>query len=215
MIRISFFLLALLSGVSAYAAPNGTVRVIDADTIDVGSVRVRLFGIDAPEMGQPCSANGQEWDCGAWVRDAVRNRYEGETARCSQIDIDRYGRVVAQCEVDGRDMGSAIVSSGLAWAYRRYSDTYDLDEKAAAVAGRGLWAVNVQMPSEFRATRFAGDYAPDAACAIKGNISNNGRIYHMPGTENYARTRINTSKGERWFCSPTEAQAAGWRAARR
>lgn len=214
MFKILIFLVAI-AAMPAFAAPNGTVRVIDADTIDVGSTRVRLFGIDAPEMGQPCSANGREWDCGQWARDAVRNRFEGEYARCRQLDTDQYGRAVAQCVVDGQDMGQMIVHSGLAWAYRRYSDTYDLDEKAAAVAERGLWAVNVQMPSDYRATRFADDPVPDQACVIKGNISNNGRIYHVPGNENYDRTRIDTSRGERWFCSAAEAQAAGWRAARR
>lgn len=205
----------LCFGAIATASPNGTIRVIDADTIDVGDTRVRLFGIDAPEMGQPCSAEGREWDCGAWARDAVRNRFEGAYARCQTRDTDRYGRVVAQCDVDGQDMGRMIVHSGLAWAFRRYSETYDLDEKAAAIAERGLWAVDVQMPSDFRATRFAGDPAPDQNCAIKGNISSGGRIYHMPGQENYGRTRINPTNGERWFCSPAEAETAGWRAARR
>lgn len=198
-----------------FAAPNGTVRVIDADTIDVGGTRVRLFGIDAPEMGQPCRADGREWDCGAWTRDAVRNRFEGSYARCESRDTDRYGRVVAQCSVDGQDMGQLIVYSGMAWAFRRYSESYDLDEKAAAVAGRGLWAVDVQMPSDFRAAQVADDPAPDRNCAIKGNISSGGRIYHVPGQEHYTRTRINPANGERWFCSRAEAEAAGWRAARR
>ena len=214
MVRIfSLFLIQLSTHLSA--APNGTVRVVDADTIDVGGTRVRLFGIDAPEMGQPCRADGREWDCGAWTRDAVRSRFEGAFARCQKRDIDRYGRVVAQCIVDGQDMGQLIVYSGMAWAFRRYSETYDLDEKAAAIAGRGLWAVEVQMPSDYRAARVANDAAPTGNCAIKGNISSGGRIYHMPGQQNYARTRINPANGERWFCSRAAAEAAGWRAARR
>lgn len=53
--------------------------------------------------------------------------------------------------------------------------------------------------------------APPGACAIKGNISRNGRIYHLPGSASYARTTIDESKGERWFCSEREARAAGWR----
>lgn len=214
MLRIFLFVLALL-GTPALAAPNGTIRVVDADTIDVGGTRVRLFGIDAPEMGQPCRAEGREWDCGAWTRDAVRNAFEGAYARCRTRDTDRYGRAVAQCTVNGQDMGQMIVRSGLAWAFRRYSETYDLDEKAAAVAGRGLWAVEVQMPSDYRAAGAADDPAPNSNCAIKGNISSGGRIYHMPGQEHYARTRINPANGERWFCSRAEAEAAGWRAARR
>jgi uncharacterized 2Fe-2S/4Fe-4S cluster protein (DUF4445 family) len=55
------------------------------------------------------------------------------------------------------------------------------------------------------------------ACAIKGNISiNTGeRIYHVPGQEHYDETIISPQHGERWFCTETEARAAGWRRARR
>jgi endonuclease YncB( thermonuclease family) len=56
--------------------------------------------------------------------------------------------------------------------------------------------------------------APAATCRIKGNISESGRIYHVPGSEWYDRTQINTARGERWFCSEAEAKAAGWRAPR-
>ena len=53
-----------------------------------------------------------------------------------------------------------------------------------------------------------------ARCLIKGNISDNGRIYHVPGSTWYDRTQINTAKGERWFCTEKEALDAGWRAPR-
>jgi len=52
---------------------------------------------------------------------------------------------------------------------------------------------------------------PSGKCVIKGNISENGRIYHVPGSPSYDRTKIDESKGERWFCSEAEARAAGWR----
>jgi len=49
-------------------------------------------------------------------------------------------------------------------------------------------------------------------CLIKGNISSSGeKIYHVPGGSSYAKTQIDTSKGERWFCTEQEAQDAGWR----
>ena len=51
-------------------------------------------------------------------------------------------------------------------------------------------------------------------CRIKGNISGSGKIYHMPGSAAYDKTRIDESKGERWFCTEEEARAAGWRAPR-
>lgn len=54
------------------------------------------------------------------------------------------------------------------------------------------------------------------SCDIKGNVSvNTGeRIYHLPGQEFYNETIIRTEYGERWFCSETEARAAGWRRAK-
>lgn len=49
-------------------------------------------------------------------------------------------------------------------------------------------------------------------CNIKGNVSTKGeRIYHVPGQEYYDDTVIQSSHGERWFCSEEEARAAGWR----
>ena len=51
-------------------------------------------------------------------------------------------------------------------------------------------------------------------CGIKGNISANGRIYHMQGQKHYWATRINPLRGERWFCSESAARAAGWRKSR-
>jgi endonuclease YncB( thermonuclease family) len=55
---------------------------------------------------------------------------------------------------------------------------------------------------------------PDGQCRIKGNISDSGRIYHVPGSDTYERVGIDTSKGERWFCTEEEARKAGWRAPR-
>lgn len=56
--------------------------------------------------------------------------------------------------------------------------------------------------------------SPPGSCAIKGNISSSGRIYHVPGSPHYDATKIDESKGERWFCTEDEARAAGWRAPR-
>lgn len=211
MFRI-FVTLCLFALPLPAAAFEGVLRVIDADTFDVGDTRVRLFGIDAPEIGQPCAADGQEWDCGRWARDQVRDRFAGQWVACTTQDVDRYDRIVAICHAGSVDIGQTLVQEGWAWAYLRYSSLYELDEKAAAINGRGLWAVEIDRPDTYRAAVAAGPDAPDAGCAIKGNISDNGRIYHMPGSRSYDRTSINENNGERWFCSAGEAEAAGWRA---
>ena len=86
---------------------------------------------------------------------------------------------------------------------------------AAQAEKRGIWQGPAQPAWEFRTQKWsvASKRAPEG-CPIKGNISDNGRIYHTPWSKWYARTKINTAKGERWFCDEAEAIAAGWRPAR-
>ncbi len=215
MFRFCFLFVLLIScAPDKVSSLSGRIRVIDADTWDVGGTRVRLHGIDAPELDQTCEdASGTAWSCGAWVTQEVRKNFGGKRAVCERRDTDRYGRVVASCMVEGSDAGELIVQAGLALAYRKYSDDYVEAENKAAAARIGLHAGKVQAPWLYRAQ------APDVVsrnCAIKGNISANGaRIYHVPGQAYYDKTQISQARGERWFCSPAEARAAGWRAARR
>lgn len=219
MLRIcASVVLGLIWGSVVFAADvAGKVRVVDGDTIDVGDTRIRLHGIDAPERDQPCTTlTGQNWGCGDWVMRQVQDRFDGVPARCEPVDRDRYGRVVARCFAGGQDIGRVLVREGLAYAYRKYSMDYDLDEKTALVADRGIHGFALQSPARYRLTRTLGRDAPDPECRIKGNINAQGaRIYHMPGQEFYERTGIRPEKGERWFCSEAQARASGWRAARR
>ena len=201
MFRICALFVFLLFPNLAAAEFSGRVKVIDGDTFDVGDVRVRLHGIDAPEKDQHCTTQqGQSWACGEWVNTQVRQRVQGQVATCFEVTKDKYNRIVASCEVAGEDIGQALVADGLAFAYRKYSLRYVLDEKGAAINDRGLHANRVQSPSEFRKNRVKGRVAPDRDCVIKGNISANGtRIFHSPGQAFYERTGINTRAGERWF----------------
>ena len=67
---------------------------------------------------------------------------------------------------------------------------------------------------EFRAHRWAGaEQDAPKGCAIKGNVTAHGRIYHMPWSPWYGKIRIDEAKGKRWFCTEAEALAAGWRPA--
>lgn len=223
MVRVGlgFALAVLVGGMAAAAELEGTVRVVDGDTLRLGGETVRLHGIDAPETDQRCGGDAAPtWQCGVWVTREVQARYDGSRATCTVLDRDRYGRAVARCVVDGRDIGRTLVHDGLAFAYRRYSMDYDLEEKGAAIAERGLHGTFVVLPEDHRATGRRAVAARNVSgapegCAIKGNISDNGYIYHLPGQSHYDGTRISEARGERWFCSEAEAAAAGWRRARR
>ena len=189
----------------------GPARVIDGDTLDVSGARVRLAGIDAPELSQTCQRGGRGWACGDWARNEMRQRTSGRHVACEGDARDRYGRWLATCTVGGIDLGRSLVRDGVAFAYRRYSTAYVPEEDAAAGARRGLWAGTATLPELYRKT--GGDVRQ--GCAIKGNLSARGRIYHSPGEPGYAATRIDTRRGERWFCTAAEARSAGWRAAAR
>jgi endonuclease YncB( thermonuclease family) len=190
------------------------VHIADGDTLtitaDGAHHRIRLHEIDAPEHDQPGSRAS---------RRALADKVDDKYVRVTVETVDAYGRTVGKVWLGNRDINREMVREGHAWAYRRYlkDDSLLADEAAARRAQRGLWSqANPQPPWQWRqrhrgAAQSRGREPPDD-CAIKGNINRNGdRIYHQPGDPSYAQTRINTSAGERWFCSTDEAEKAGWR----
>ena len=201
---------------AAAAQVQGTARIVDGDTLEVAGIAIRLNGIDAPEAAQDCrSAQGFPFSCGDHATEALRGFVGARRVSCQPMDTDRYGRTVARCVAGGVDLGQWMVRQGYAIAYRRYSIAYVADEAAAQRAGAGFWSAQMQRPSEYREAQRAPAQVATGDCRSKGNVSGNGRIYHMPGDAFYEATRISPSRGERWFCSEAEARAAGWRAARR
>lgn len=198
----------------------GQASVIDGDTLEIHGTRIRLHGVDAPESNQLCMIQSSKSRCGQRASLALSDKIGGGVVSCTPRDMDRYGRVVAVCHAHGEDLNGWMVASGWAMAYRDYSADYVQQEQRATAAKVGIWQGEFVPPWDWRrGTRLAAEQVearPSGACDIKGNISSSGeRIYHVPGGEYYPPTKISPSKGERWFCSESEAQAAGWRRSRR
>lgn len=204
----------------ANATLTGPARIIDGDTLEVRGSRIRLHGIDAPENAQRCRSEGRVWACGREATRALVRRIGSHPVACKEHDRDRYGRVVAVCRVGGKDVNAWMVAEGWAFAYRKYSRRYLAEEMTAKASKRGVWRGDVVPPWDWRRGKRLTDTGTtmkrdSGRCKIKGNISKGGkRIYHVPGGRFYDQTRINTSQGERWFCSESEARAAGWRRSR-
>ena len=232
---VALSLLIAATAPAARAEITGSAKIIDGDTIDIGGQRIRFFGIDAPEAGQTCVAKS-EWDCGRQATLALTRMIETHRVSCAERHRDQYQRIVAVCHLwnpDGPDVNAEMVREGWAMAYRLYSTDYVKQEHEARSARRGIWRGTLVAPWDWRVAQQAKERAggtraatvqnasdqPKAQtgdCKIKGNISARGeRIYHVPGGEYYNATQINTSKGERWFCSEAEAEAAGWRRSKR
>jgi len=196
------------------AAISGVARVVDGDTIAVNHIRIRLEGIDAPETGQTCSARFSGlWHCGRQATAALAALIEGKRVRCERRGLDRFARTLGTCFLGEQDVSAWMVRQGHAWAFVRYSTRYVPEEAEARARGLGIWQGEATPAWEYRAQRWAKaePQAPDEGCAIKGNVTARGKIYHMPWSPWYARTRMDAGKGERWFCTEAEAVAAGWR----
>lgn len=206
---------------SADAASNATkppkgsyavkvVSVTDGDTIRIRyrgrSTPLRLIGIDAPEInprecyGTQATTRMKQLTVGG----TVYIRGDG-----TQGNTDRYGRLLRHLYTPGgRNIALRLVEGGYAKEYthsRAYAGrtSYRSAQSTAKAARRGLWGPCAVTPKPAPKTT--------SSCKIKGNISSNGRIYHVPGQRYYSVTKIDTSKGERWFCTETQARNAGWR----
>jgi micrococcal nuclease len=193
--------------------------VTDGDSLVVemnGAVfRVRLIGIDAPEMGQDPLAEESR----AALLALVENRRVLLVRDLSEAD--QYGRLLRFAFADGVFVNRELARTGAARARPFPPDTlcaeeFLRDQTEAQQAGLGLWA---QPPAETVQTSPSGDDSCRAGCAnpvpgclIKGNITLQGeKIYHVPSGDYYVQTVIEPEKGERWFCREADAQAEGWR----
>ena len=224
-IILGLFLAACPIAASGQSTFSGSARAGDGDSLTISGISVRLYGIDAPELAQTCRRGGGPWKCGEEARSQLQAMVDGQQVRCRSVDTDEYGRTVAVCTAGRWDLGKAMVESGWATAFRRYSDAYIAEELSAKTAGLGIWSSEFEAPADFRHRGEArqpfsarliarsgarqSDYA-SGECLIKGNHSRKGEwIYHLPGMPYYAQTRA-----EEMFCSEAEAQAAGYRKSR-
>lgn len=109
-------LLAMATGALADDEFRGAVaRVTDGDTFRLSGVEpaIRVWGLDAPERGE---------GGGTAATETLRALVGGRRLSCRLIDVDRYRRLVAQCFLpDGRDIAAAMIASGTATEYCRYS----------------------------------------------------------------------------------------------
>ena len=146
---LGLVLLAPLPGQSAQATGR-VVGVIDGDTLDIltagfETLRVRLSGIDAPELGQAFGRNAKA---------ALSSLVFARSVAIEWRKRDRYDRVVAKVTFEGRDIALEMLTLGMAWHYRQFESEqrvadrgrYQEAENRARAARRGLWADAVPVP---------------------------------------------------------------------
>jgi endonuclease YncB( thermonuclease family) len=147
---------AIAEGVREWRMMRGTplvghARVVDGDSLEIAGQRIRLFGIDAPELHQDCrTADGNVYDCGAAARRALAELVGGHAITCMPVGTS-HDRAVARCQANGRDLGEALVRAGHALELQRFSrGRYYAAEREARAARRGLWAGSFEEPAVWR-----------------------------------------------------------------
>lgn len=228
----AFALLLLLSvaGLAQSTTISGRiVRVVDGDTVvlrEAGGAesKVRLQGIDAPELEQPYGEAAKEHLTLLALDKEV-------TAECPKRD--QYGRLVCKVtSINRTDIAQAMLWGGLAWHYKFYQNEqtegdrakYASAEDFARGARSGLWADGAAVaPWDYRRAeknvneevastddgRPASGQEVNAAGAVLGNRRSG--IYHWPGCPNYSDISADNRVA---FSTREDAERAGYRPAK-
>jgi len=127
-------------------------RIVDGDTIhfDFDKVKVRLSGIDTPETNQICYQDGSPVRCGQIATEKLKEFIGDSLPVCKSEGEDRYGRVIAECFVEGESISKYLVRNGYAFAYREYSKKFIKDENYAKKNKLGFWNMEFEFPWDFR-----------------------------------------------------------------
>ena len=123
----------------------GPFAVVDGDTLALAGERLRLRGLDAPELKQSCGNPEKPWPCGQAARTRLAELV-GPATTCRGAEHDRYRRLLVSCRTGAQDPAALMVREGLAVSYGAYA----LEETQARLAGRGLWAGDFKRPADWR-----------------------------------------------------------------
>lgn len=191
------------------------VFVVDGDTLEIDGSVFRLFGVDAPELGQTCLDKSKRWRCGLQAALEMRSLFRiWGSIECYVIHTER-NEVRAIChDPQYNDPAEVLLTRGLAIALPESIPAYKRAEKQAKRAKLGLWRGEFVLPSEWRAgKRLPGPAdSPAEVCDVKGIVTEEGhRVYYVPTDKDYDGLTVTAARGERYFCSDDEAELAGWK----
>lgn len=131
--KLLAFLLFLVLPVLAEVVLVHDVQSGDSVRLSNGE-RVRLFGLDAPELTQPYGKEAREW---------LARRVEGMKVKLETQGRDRYGRQLVVLVVNHRKVNQEMVAAGYAWwDSQEFPGEVDLErlQREAQQEKRGLWA---------------------------------------------------------------------------
>jgi len=165
-ILMFLYLITIPVGHSAIRIVTGTViKVSDGDSIHISTpeqtkLKVRLYGIDAPETPKinnrtrQINKPGQPYDEDSWK--ALQDKIMGKQVKVDIIEFDKYRRAVCMVWLDDRNINIEMVREGYAEAFIEYLKPpyraqFLESEQEARKARRGIWSIpDYERPRDFR-----------------------------------------------------------------
>ena len=126
------------------------LKITDGDTIKINGEKIRFSGIDTPELKQTCLKEGVKNFCGKEAKQILIDKIADNKVTCVREGKDRYKRTLAECFVNDESLSSYLVRSGYAFAYRKYSKKFIIDEDYARINNLGMWSMEFEYPWHFR-----------------------------------------------------------------
>ena len=126
------------------------IKITDGDTIKINGEKIRFSGIDTPELKQNCIKEGQSNPCGITAKQILIDKIGNNKVICISEGKDQYKRTLAECFVNDESLSSYLVRSGYAFAYRRYSKKFIIDENYAKFNKLGMWSMEFDYPWDWR-----------------------------------------------------------------
>ena len=126
------------------------IEITDGDTIKINGEKIRFSGIDTPELKQTCIKKGESNSCGITAKQILVDKIGDNKVICVSEGKDQYKRTLAECFVNDESLSSYLVRSGYAFAYRRYSKKFIIDENYAKFNKHGMWSMKFDYPWDWR-----------------------------------------------------------------
>ena len=126
--------------------------MIDGDTAEMHGVRIRLWGIDAPESSQLCRGEDSlQYRCGAQAANELDAFIDRRPINCVPVSLDPYGRTVATCSVAGGISVNGLCKRSCVGLAQYSKGRYHEAQREAELADQGLWKGSYVEPWLYRA----------------------------------------------------------------